>query len=224
LTFELEIDVRSLPQTLALLLLFSGCGFSSSTDVVTTGKASPAAAPATTENTTSDSGEESPSKPSDSALSASSGVSLVDDEGAAFNKYLEENKGKVILIDCWATWCAPCKKGFPNTVALHEKYKDQGLVVVSVSFDDMGDDDEEKSQRRNEAVAFLAKQKATFKNFLAKTGVGPESGDPFGVSIKLPVYRIIDKQGKDRFKSEGGNEETEAEISKVIEDLLKEAG
>lgn len=48
---------------------------------------------------------------------------------------LSSLKGKVVLIDFWASWCGPCRKENPNVVALYEKYKDKGFTVFSVSLD-----------------------------------------------------------------------------------------
>lgn len=49
---------------------------------------------------------------------------------------LADYKGKVILLNYWATWCGPCKVEIPDLVALQDKYKDQGFVVLGVSQDD----------------------------------------------------------------------------------------
>ena len=49
---------------------------------------------------------------------------------------LKQYKGKVVLLNFWATWCAPCLKEFPHVQKLHERYKNQGLKVLAVSVDE----------------------------------------------------------------------------------------
>lgn len=49
---------------------------------------------------------------------------------------LSDLRGKVVLLDFWASWCGPCRKENPNVVALYDKYKDKGFTVMSVSLDD----------------------------------------------------------------------------------------
>ena len=54
---------------------------------------------------------------------------------ASVGKSLEQFKGKVVLLDLWATWCPPCRIEIPGLVKLQDKYCDKGLVVVGISVD-----------------------------------------------------------------------------------------
>lgn len=81
-------------------------------------------------------------------------VRSYSDVGATIN----QQKGKVVLVYCWAHYCAPCQKKFPGFVALHERYKAKGLAAISLALDDADPD----------SVAlvdeFLIKQHATMIN------------------------------------------------------------
>ena len=59
---------------------------------------------------------------------------LTDVEGRRVR--LDEYSGRVILVNFWATWCAPCKTEIPWLNELHARYREQGLVVIGVSVDD----------------------------------------------------------------------------------------
>ncbi|MBY0228522.1 MAG: redoxin domain-containing protein [Gemmataceae bacterium] len=76
---------------------------------------------------------------------------------ADLGKLVRENKGKVVVVDVWASWCVPCKKEFPHLVELHKKHAADGLVCVSLSVD--------KPDKEKAALDFLVKQEATFANF-----------------------------------------------------------
>ena len=49
---------------------------------------------------------------------------------------LSDYRGKVVLLDFWATWCDPCREETPHLVELQDKYRDQGLQIIGVSMDD----------------------------------------------------------------------------------------
>jgi len=61
-------------------------------------------------------------------------LTLKDMHGADVN--LADYKGKVVILNFWATWCGPCQTEIPELVKTHAEYKDQGVVVLGVSIDD----------------------------------------------------------------------------------------
>jgi DsbE subfamily thiol:disulfide oxidoreductase len=65
---------------------------------------------------------------------------------------LDSLRGKVVLVDFWASWCEPCKQSFPWLSAMHERYSAKGLIIVAVNLD----------KKRQAADKFLAKHAAPF--------------------------------------------------------------
>ena len=61
------------------------------------------------------------------------GFTLKDLSGRSFS--LSDTRGKVVILDFWATWCPPCRMEIPHFQALYEEYKDEGLVVVGIALD-----------------------------------------------------------------------------------------
>jgi peroxiredoxin len=53
---------------------------------------------------------------------------------------LQDFRGKVVVLNFWATWCAPCREEMPALEARYEKYKDRGLVVLAIDFDEPAED------------------------------------------------------------------------------------
>ena len=75
-----------------------------------------------------------PATPHKSEGAANLDLTLKDMNGNAVR--LADYKGKVILLNVWATWCGPCQLEIPELVETYAKYKDQGVVVLGVSLDD----------------------------------------------------------------------------------------
>lgn len=110
-------------------------------------------------------------------------------DAKTFAASLAKYRGKAVLVDYWATWCDPCKKLLPHTVALHREMAGQNLAVISVSFDDV--------EEEPEARTFLADQGADFENLRAATGASSRSFVEFDVANgTLPFMRIYDRAGK----------------------------
>jgi thiol-disulfide isomerase/thioredoxin len=144
------------------------------------------------------------------SATAANNIKLVQTDGKALGELIESHKGKVVLVDYWATWCGPCVEAFPHTVALAKKHREAGLVAIAVSFDQL--DDQPKVSE------FLARQGADFDTLISKyDGVNQQAANDFDVEA-LPQYRLYDRQGKLKQKWEGASDE----IDQQIEELLSE--
>lgn len=119
-----------------------------------------------------------------------SAVEVVDKAG--YEKILARHKGKVILVDCWATWCVPCIKAFPKTVELSERYRKDGLAVVSLSFDTL-----KNGQAPPKVVEFLQEKKADFDNLISRHDIGDDGADVFKIDEgALPHFKLYGRDGR----------------------------
>lgn len=129
---------------------------------------------------------------------------------------LASMKGKIVVVDFWATWCGPCISSFPAMQQAVDKYKDDKNVAFV--FIDTWESAKDKKQNAGD---FIEKKKYTFNVLLDNDNTVVAN---FGVS-GIPTKYIIDKNGDIRFKSVGFSGNTEAtvqEISLVIEMLNEE--
>jgi thiol-disulfide isomerase/thioredoxin len=99
---------------------------------------------------------------------------------------LSDLKGKVVLIDFWASWCGPCRKENPNVVKLYEKYKDAGFTILSVSLDN----------NRDNWLAAIDKDKLVWPYHVSDLKKwGNEVARIYQVS-GIPFTVLVDKEGK----------------------------
>jgi len=149
-----------------------------------------------------------------SPASGQSKVDLQVLDASAVKKAIESNKGKVVLVNYWATWCAPCVDEFPDIVKLQNQYRDKGLVVLGISFDDPDDKDK--------VVAFAGQNKVTFPLMMRKSGSLERFSDSLDKrwSGVLPTSYVIDRNGKRVGKPMVGLRSYEQFVA-AVEPLLK---
>jgi thiol-disulfide isomerase/thioredoxin len=133
---------------------------------------------------------------------------------AAYDEVIAKHRGQVVLVDFWATWCTGCVEQFPHTVKLHHDFGDKGLAVVSVSCNDV--------EEEEEVLKMLKRFGAEFDNLLSQ--YGSESTDVFEID-GLPSYKLYDRQGKLRYTlgdADVDNPLTTDDIDARVEELLAE--
>ena len=134
---------------------------------------------------------------------------LVDLNGTKID--LGELKGKVVIVDFWATWCGPCIASFPGMQKIVNKYKDDPNVkFVFIDTWERGDD------KQKNAAEFIANNKYTFQVLM-------DNDDKVVAEFKvegIPTKFVIDKNGIIRFKSigfNGSDDKLMAELTAMIE-------
>ncbi|MBL8203190.1 MAG: redoxin domain-containing protein [Blastocatellia bacterium] len=147
-----------------------------------------------------------------SAPATESPVALL--KPADFHKLKADSQGKVLLINFWATWCAPCVAEFPEFVMIDKTYRAKGVRMVSISTDD-------KSDLEGAVIPFLKKQKAEFESFLSDSDDPQELIDVVDKnwSGALPATFVFDKQGKLVFTKYGIIDREE--LLKTLDNALK---
>lgn len=132
---------------------------------------------------------------------------------AEFRQLLAHHKGKVVLVNLWATWCAPCLKELPELAKLQEQYRDKGLQVLAVTLDEP-DILETRVKRiwRERAASLPAylQTEASSDKFVSVI-------DPAWAEI-MPTNYVLDRQGKLKATLTGGK--TLAEFEAAIQPLL----
>ncbi len=122
---------------------------------------------------------------------------------------LPATAGNVVLVDFWASWCAPCKASFPMIAKLHQEYAPRGLVIAAVGID----------EKASAAVAFVKKLAPPFPTLHDRTQQLVQK-----VAVPtMPTSYLIGRDGRVRFVHEGYHgDATEREIRHEIEKLLAE--
>ena len=121
---------------------------------------------------------------------------------------LNDYKGKVILVNFWATWCPPCRREMPSMQRLKEKMSGRSFVILGV----------DSAEQREEVEEFLKLVKIDFPILLDPDTAATRRWKVFA----LPTSFLVDRKGKVRYSISGPTEWDEGEAVQIIESLLQE--
>lgn len=132
---------------------------------------------------------------------------------AGLEQRLAQEKGRVVVVNLWATWCEPCREEFPDLIRLHQRYVPRGLTLLAISLD--------SPKVRDTAVRkFLGEQRPTFPIFIKRAG----DDDAFINALDpqwsgaLPATFIYDRSGQRRQMLLG--QQTLSSLQRYIRPLL----
>ena len=130
----------------------------------------------------------------------------MDEEMVRFSDY----RGKVVLLNFWATWCPPCIREMPSMERLHQQVDAESFKVIAVN----------QMEDADEVFAFTGQLEIdpTFEILFDTTSEVSQSYAVRG----LPTTYLIDKKGNIRYRAVGGREFDHAEVIKIINQLIAE--
>ncbi len=136
-------------------------------------------------------------------------------EGAAFPDFSEKDldgkplsianyKGKVVLLDFWATWCGPCVAELPNVLETYEKHHAAGFEIIGISLD----------QEREKLTSFIEKKKMPWQQYFDGKGWENKLAETYGIQ-SIPATFLLNGEGKIIGKDLRG-EALEAAVAKAL--------
>ncbi len=130
-------------------------------------------------------------------------------------KELQKSRGKILLVNVWATWCVPCVQEFPDLLKLRSSYADRGLDVVFISVDD-------PRKLRRAVYPFLKKMKVIFPTYIKQTRRDEAFMNALSPEWRgaLPTTFIFDRTGK--LVQTHIDATSYAELASALEPLLKQ--
>lgn len=189
---------------LLTLMVLQGCGAESSTDDADTAKS----------NSAGKATEAAPTK-----------VDVVVASWDELQSMVKQHEGKVVVVDLWSSFCAPCIREFPNLVALHESYPDH-VACISVCLNYDGSKSRPPESHLERVTEFLTKQNAQFENVLCSDS-DLDLYDRIELS-SIPAVYVYDRQGElsrrfDNEAEEFGDEgfTYQEHIVPLVEELLE---
>jgi thiol-disulfide isomerase/thioredoxin len=126
------------------------------------------------------------------------------------NITLSDFRGKVVLLNFWATWCPPCIREMPSMERLHQQINVEDFKVIAVN----------QMENADDVFAFTG-QLEVDPTFEILFDTSSKVSQAYAVR-GLPTTFLIDKQGKIRYRAVGGREFNHPEVVRIIEELIKE--
>jgi thiol-disulfide isomerase/thioredoxin len=118
-----------------------------------------------------------------------------------------KNRGSVVVLNYWASWCEPCRKELPALERVHRRYRDQGLVTLGVSIDDPEERDAARRLVKELGLSFPIRLDGTRQEMFA-----------LGLATAIPATAIFDRDGSRVFRIIG--EASEADVVARVQWLL----
>ncbi|HKG45292.1 MAG TPA: redoxin domain-containing protein [Pyrinomonadaceae bacterium] len=147
-----------------------------------------------------------PMPPTRAASLANMGWELSDGKRSLFSEY----KGKVLILDFYATWCAPCRNSIPHLIELQKKFEEQGLRVVGLNVGGPDDEQQVPAFAKEFGIQYpLARPDEDLVSFLL---AGQDA---------IPQTFVFDRQGQLVQRFVGFGPETGAHLDSAVETALK---
>jgi len=118
---------------------------------------------------------------------------------------LKDFRGKVVLLDFWATWCAPCRQEMPNVVGLYKDFHGKGFEIIGISLD----------QDRGKLEEYLKANGITWPQIFDGKGWDKSIGRMYGV-MSIPTTYLLDREGRIRYKNVRGES-----LRKAVKELVE---
>jgi thiol-disulfide isomerase/thioredoxin len=118
---------------------------------------------------------------------------------------LAKLKGKVVLVDFWATWCGPCVMEVPHVVAAYEKLHEKGFEIVGISFDREGD--------KEKLTKFTSDKKMPWPQYFDGKFWQNEYGKKYGIN-SIPAMWLVDKKGN--LRDQNGRDDLAGKVEKLL--------
>lgn len=180
-------------------------------------------APATTAAQAKPAGDETASAGAEATNAESLPIKVQFQGYDGVQELIKSHEGKVVVMDCWSTWCEPCVKEFPGLVKLHEKYGADKVACISLCFNYEGLKKEKPEDHEESVLKFLREQHAEFDNVIANEP-SEELYGKFGFP-SVPAVFVYDRKGElaKRFENRDAKakpftyEDVGAEVEKLLE-------